>query len=120
MCALVALCCVVVYFVVSRHVWSSCVVLCCVILVCAVFCVVLWGGALGVVVLCWYVELLFCLVWCCVVVCGVGLHCPMVCRVVGYRGGALMDTGVAVGLVCWVAALFSFFAALSIVLVDNG
>ena len=58
--------------------------------------------------------------WCCMLVPGCGSHCPLVCCVVGYRGGVLMVTGMAVGLVCLVAALFLFSAALLIVLVDNG
>ena len=85
-----------------------------------VFYVVSCGGALRGVVLCWYVALLFCVVWCCVVVCCFGLRCRMVHCVVAYPGGSLMVTSVAVGLVCLVATLFLFFAALSIVLVDNG
>ena len=44
----------------------------------------------------------------------------MVCYVVGYRGDALMFTGVVVGLVCLVAALLLFFAVVIIDLVDNG
>ena len=77
------------------------------------------GGASRRVVLYWYVAL-FCVVWCCVVVCGFGSRCSMVPYVVGYRGGALMATGVVVGLVCLVAALLLFSAAVTIVLVEDG
>ena len=85
-----------------------------------VVCVVSGGGALCGVVLCWYVALSFFVMWCCAVVCRFGSYCPTVCCFVGYPGGALVVTGVAVGLVCLVAALFFIFAARTIVLPDNG
>ena len=69
---------------------------------------------------CWYVALPFCVSWCCVVPRGFGSHCPLVCCVVGYRGSAWMVNCMGVGVVCLVAALFLFSAALIIVFVDNG